>query len=146
TIEDAFKSRDGGPPEAGTLFEEVFTPPEGVRSKATGEPEFPGGISLPWPHDRMRYPIVDWPADAPKPPDSGDNRLFRVGGVGDFVTAGGQRIDRARVEELQNYLRVCQLQAARTEIVFVVDDTGSMNVWFPEVAQVVEEIIALAKK
>jgi len=118
---------------AAYLFEEVFA----------------NGVSQPFPHDRTRYPIVALELEGNRsalalPVDG--NTLRRVGIVGGFVDDKGREVaSQTEVERLQRQLAALGSQVETTELLFVIDDTGSMDVWFKTVAQTVESIIESAK-
>ena len=133
TIDDAKKALKGQ--KAEHLFEEVFA----------------DGVSLPFPYDRTRYPIVAF--DRPRGGGTtlslplGDNVLRKVGIVGGFVDAGGRPVaDLANLEKLQRRIRALADELSTTEVLFVIDDTGSMSEWFKTVAATVESIIESVKK
>jgi hypothetical protein len=88
-----------------------------------------------------RYPILE------KADQAGTNLLLKVGMSGGFHGADGRVVASAQeVETIQRKLAVLQRQVSRTEVLFVIDDTESMDSWFPTVARVVDHIVADVRK
>ncbi len=85
-----------------------------------------------------RYPNLGWDGDPPLYPavDLQDNiRLLRVGvigGIGEFSSAEVARLRRDLWEMMQDI--------SHLQILFVIDDTGSMVRWFDIVARIVRTI------
>ena len=131
SIPDARKGLKSEP--AAFLFEEVFVK----------------GVSQPFPYDRTRYPVVALDLEGGRSvmslPFDG-NTLRRVGIVGGFVDDKGREVaSQTEVERLQRQLTALASQVEATELLFVIDDTGSMDVWFKTVARTVESIIESAR-
>jgi hypothetical protein len=67
--------------------------------------------------------------------------LYRVGALGDFVDAQGNRIaTEQKVRRFTEELNRIGRQLAITEILFVVDDTSSMKPWFARTAEAISSI------
>lgn len=106
---------DAGRLESGTGFLERFD----VKDQS---------IVMPW--EDMRMPIIENPRQFPFPANNG---LYKVGWVGGF---GGGVID----PELKNKLERAIRAAGLLEVLIVIDHTGSMKRYFPEVASAIGRI------
>jgi hypothetical protein len=102
------------------------------------------GASIGLPPDAPRFPVLPYPADGgPAEVDlDTSNELLRVGALGAFLTAGGLKRTRQEIEGVRSQIDATKLQLARTkQILFVVDDTGSMGKHFGPVARTIEGIV-----
>lgn len=94
------------------------------------EEEFEEGVSVPFNKNQSRYPIINIDKRRAKHPIQGN--MYEIGVIGDFVSYGadGKAIDRisaADLEEQRNRLSEIKRQLDSTEILLVIDDTGSMR-------------------
>ncbi len=95
-------------------------------------------------HDQMRFPILEW--DSKRDGSriqlgNGDNRLCRVGFVGDLVDRRGDRLLPAGdVARIQRQLDLIREQVNSVEIVFVVDETKSVEPFFGLIGGIVGEV------
>lgn len=107
------------------------------------------GVSHSRPFEQLRFPIIENERSA-----SGDEtekagqrfgqdwRLYKVGVVGDFVDPEGQVIaTRGRILAMQKKMATIEQLLQTTEVLFVIDDTGSMQQWFGTVADTIERIV-----
>ena len=94
------------------------------------------GVTIPLPYDMMHYPVFETPI-SPKALalDIQNNNLRYIGGVGSFEGIDGKRLTNLEILDYQHKIDEAASQLARTEILFVVDDTSSMIDWFPVAAQ-----------
>lgn len=111
--------------------------------------EFREGSSVPFEPHWTRFPELDhvdasdedrkeaktFPNDASE--DGESNRLLRLGGIG-----GG--ISLTASDDMRKKLDAIVAQTRKLELLFVVDDTGSMKEYFDDVAKVVEAITSRA--
>lgn len=105
------------------------------------------GISPEPPHDQTRFPVLDWVPDERTPADMPGRKLLKVGVVGDFVTAAGERVATQReILEIQNRLAALRDVVERTELLFVIDDTSSMKTWFKTAADSAVRILQAVRK
>ncbi len=107
------------------------------------------GVTLPFGSTTTRFPLLPYPDDAEYPetdPNTG-NQLLRVAALGGFLTDGEVARNRGESERLQK--QVAELQAQLGEglqILFVIDDTGSMQAQIPKVGDTVEAILVEGKR
>ncbi len=121
TPADAYAALKGGSNSPRVLFSEKFEK----------------GESIPLKPRRMRFPVFDWTGTAEYPRKAENaNELLLIGFLCDLNEHG----------EFQEKLARIMAQINRTEIVFVVDDTESMGLWFEAVADVYDEITELVMK
>jgi hypothetical protein len=104
-----------------------------------------------WKSDRMRYPVLPIDkdektgADILESPSQG-NILRKIGLVGGFVNEKGEmEADVAELEELDSKLKKLQQESQTLELLFVVDDSESMDEWFPRTAETIQELIKMVK-
>jgi hypothetical protein len=125
TREDAIKALDGH--SVDPLFEEVFD----------GQ-----GVSKPVPYDRMRFPLVPIRGSDDELKTAEGGELQKVGVVAGFVNDQGQMVATIEeIEDLQRKLRRVQDEVRVTEVLFVIDDTASMDVWFKPAGDTIQRII-----
>jgi hypothetical protein len=106
---------------------------------------------------KLGYPIS--PRLAPKAPrfpvlrrlekerDAVAGDLFEVGGIGGLYDGKGNLVlSAAGVVQLKDALDSVRSQSAQTDILFVIDDTESMDKWFPVVARTVRRVTDLARE
>jgi len=75
-----------------------------------------------------------------------NNTLRRVGIVGGFVNDKGEVIaEQTELDRVKRRLDLLEAQIDTLELLFVIDDTGSMDKWFDTVASTVESIIEASK-
>ena len=136
----------------GRVYRSIADAKKGLKGEAASylfEEVFVKGVSQPFPHDRTRYPVVALDLEGARSVMSlpfENNTLRRVGIVGGFVDEKGREVaSQVEVERLQRQLAALAAQVETTELLFVIDDTGSMDVWFKTVAQTVESIIDSVK-
>jgi hypothetical protein len=103
--------------------------------------------SVPFQPHHMRYPILEWKDGDLRLTDPGEeprkdlerkyraNELLKVGAIGGY--AGLSKTD---LEDLRNQLQNLTDMISTSEILFVIDDTGSMGDYFKDVANVVRRI------
>jgi len=116
------------------LFEEQFAKDEKLSYLVS--PELPP--------DAPRFPVLRRVANA-RHPIGGE--LFEVGGIGGLVDSQGRPLlSSGQVRQLQNLLNAIKEQQTRTDILFVIDDTESMDRWFGVVASTVRKITDLANQ
>ena len=108
------------------------------------------GKPLPWPYEKMRYPVLAIAKDL-----SGKesmqfsvqgNVLRKIGLVGGFVNEDGK--EEASADELaamERTLEYLQIQSNNVEMLFVIDDSESMRKWFPHAAETILETIKMVK-
>ncbi len=122
-------------PSVAALFEEQdFEPDSKLGYKVS--PELPD--------DAPRFPVLRTVPGA-RHPRAGD--LFEVGGIGGLVDAQGKVLLTAgQVKRWQDRLKALQDQVTRTDILFVIDDTESMEKWFGAAAATVRKITDLANR
>lgn len=98
-----------------------------------------------WDPRRMRYPLLTiTTADGKTLADEQykTHTLRRVGVIGDVVGKDGKSVmtERARQEYREELIRTRQ-QLARTEILFVIDQTVSMKDWWPKTADAIRRFV-----
>jgi hypothetical protein len=101
------------------------------------------GVTTPLAYDQMHYPVFEFEGTDAVPRDIPGNRLRSVAGVGPFEGTNGARLSREQMDEIQRKINFIDAQVARTEILFVIDDTSSMKEWFPIAAETFERIARL---
>jgi len=108
----------------------------------------PKGVSHARPFEQLRFPIIESNSMAKDATSSAghrfgqDWRLYKVGVVGDFVDPTGQVIaTRSRILAMQKKMATIEQLLQTTEVLFVIDDTGSMQQWFAAVADTLEQIV-----
>jgi hypothetical protein len=152
TRDDALKAAKGG--QVTPLFQERFqlTTYESIlplKSSIFPQPwAFEGTerISIPFRHDRQRYPLVPTAGTKDDLTLLKRGRLLKVGVAGDFVDAGGKPIaSREDIEELRRVIRQFT-EVGRTEILFVLDNTSSMDRYLLEAAKTIEKIVESVRK
>src|ERR1043165_3685081 len=100
-----------------------------------------------WSHSRMRYPILAIKTDEKTGKDVTElsvkgNILRKIGLVGGFVNEKGEQASTAEELDLRDKtLENQQTEANNLEILFVVDDSESMDAWFPQTAETIKELI-----
>jgi hypothetical protein len=100
-------------------------------------------VSRPLDPDMPRFPVLQ--RSVAHHPVAGD--LFEVGGIGGLCDAKGRLLlGSHEVKKLQEVLGLLRNQASQTDILFVIDDTESMDTWFPVVARTVRAITSAARK
>lgn len=103
-----------------------------------------GSLNYPDPGD-PRYPIVEWvsnPGDAKRIHPQTGNMMNRVGWIGQ---SGAGITNRQRREINRNLKRIAD-RLNMIDILFVIDDTSSMQPWFARAAAVVTAIRDQARK
>jgi hypothetical protein len=99
-------------------------------------------VSPPLPHDAPRFPVLRRVEGVSHP---GAGILFEVGGIGALCDARGRPLLSSRgAKQFQNLLEQLKQQVTQTDILFIIDDTESMDKWFPAVASTVRKITDLA--
>lgn len=100
-----------------------------------------GQFGQDWPPDKPRYPVLEW---YEKTVDRrlGTNQLFRVGVIGGFE-GQGKGFDPERYKKTTEALA---RQSRQVELLFVIDETTSMDAWFGVVAQMVERALTRARQ
>ena len=93
------------------------------------------GVSVEFTKNQSRYPIINIDKRRVKHPIQGN--MFEIGVIGDFVSYGpdGKPLDRITAAELQeqrNRLEDLKRQLDSTEILLVIDDTGSMRDFYQD--------------
>jgi hypothetical protein len=132
TIEEAQKGLTDGSVKG--IFEEDFALDAKLgyqvsRRLDPGAPRFPVLQVL----EKLRHPRA--------------GTLFKVGGIGGLCDAAGNLLlDAHQVKKLQDSLDAVRNQVTHTDILFVIDDTESMDTWFPVVARTVRKILKVARK
>jgi hypothetical protein len=127
-----------------------YDPTEANRAAAraiTAEEPMPSGVyGRPLLYSQMRYPLfheID-PGDR-IPRQFRGNDLMRIGVFSGFI--GGradqmvQEMSEQQLADFQKFLTRIQAETRQVEVLFVVDETQSMEVWFPVVAQTIERIM-----
>jgi hypothetical protein len=103
------------------------------------------GVSIPFTRNQSRYPIINIDQRRAKHPTQGN--MYQIGVIGDFVSFGpdGKPIDRisaADLQEQRNRLAEIKRQFDSTEILLVIDDTGSMSDYYKKyIPNWVEELV-----
>ncbi|MCY2989654.1 MAG: VWA domain-containing protein [Planctomycetota bacterium] len=97
-------------------------------------------------NEDFRYPVVEWTQHEEEFKFPGNNRLVKVGAVGDFVVSGKPAESQERYGTLMRQLARAQELIGHIDLLFVVDDTDSMRSYFKTVAATIQEIVALARK
>jgi hypothetical protein len=128
-----------------------YGPDEATRRQArtvTVEEPMPGGVfGRPLLYSQMRFPLFGNERD---PGDRvsrqfQDNEILRIGAFSGFVSGAADRvIQRLSEKELRDFqiaLTVLQNEMRQVEVLFVVDETGSMANWFDLVAQTIERLM-----
>lgn len=94
-----------------------------------------------WEYYYRRFPLI-----ATQPSDFGI-RLFQVGYIGDEIQISGEgRRPAFEVAEEQMKLEEIKKEFRNVDILFVIDATGSMEIYFPSAAQAVEKIVETLRK
>jgi len=105
------------------------------------------GVSRDLPHDRMRFPLVPIKGTEDELKTAQGGELFKVGVVAGFVNDRGEVVATLEeLEDLQRKLRRVQDEVRVTEILFVIDDTASMDAWFKPAGDAVHAIIDSVRK
>ena len=118
---------------------------EGLKLVPVNELFGEDGVSIPFSRNQSRYPIIDIDKRRPKDPIQGN--MYQIGVIGDFVSFGpdGKPIDRissADLQEQRNLLAEIKRQLDSTEILLVIDDTGSMSDYYKKyIPKWVEELV-----
>ncbi|HEX7378345.1 MAG TPA: vWA domain-containing protein, partial [Pirellulales bacterium] len=99
------------------------------------------------PHDQTRFPVLDWTPDERTPAVLPGKQLLKLGVVGDFLTAEGERaFTQGEIRDIQNRLTALRGAVEQTELLFVIDDTSSMKTWFQAAADSVLRILQAVRK
>ncbi len=104
------------------------------------ETRLPGGVAREMKPFEPRYPVLEWePGKKEKQYTAGSNKLIRVAWFG-----GGdnQGLIDAKREKLR---QIAEQMKASLEVVFVMDETGGMRKWYPDVAKAVQRFVDDAK-
>jgi nucleotide-binding universal stress UspA family protein len=111
---------------------------------------FEKGAPPRWEADRMRYPIIPFRNAAGKLQlnvKAQSNVLWRIGLIGDVEDEKGNVVIGAgRMQKIQTQLADIRAQLRSTEILFVVDDTGTMRDWFKPARSAILRIIEKARE
>jgi hypothetical protein len=135
TARDAVAALRGQSPDPLFVEAPLESPPgSGGRPSTAAPGRTVHGRQLPY--DQTRFPILAWNQNERSPRELLNNHLERVGVIGDFddMKAGD-------VHDLQRKLNRFESQASQIEILFVVDETASMEPWFPVVARTIQQIL-----
>lgn len=103
------------------------------------------GLSKVFAPHHMRYPLLEFSSGeltvdgAEFPRQYRGNELLKVGAIGGF--AG---LTPGEIEDLRRQLERINQQISATELLFVIDDTGSMYQYFDDVAKLVSRISSQA--
>ncbi|MSR33158.1 MAG: VWA domain-containing protein [Gemmataceae bacterium] len=129
TREDAIKEANGAPVKP--WFQESFDPK---------------GVSKPMEHYSQRYPVIPLKkGEGIELPQFG--KLFKIGSIGGFFDENGNELaSKDQLEKLRRKLDDLQFEVASTDLVFVIDDTESMEQYFAAAAECVEKILEAVKK
>lgn len=124
------------------------TPTSGVRQVVE---QFADGKPVPWGTRQMRFPVINFRKEPkglalPAHPYPG-NRLFKVGVIGDVYDGAGRQVMTEQTRQaVAAELDRLRGQLARTEILFVIDRTESMDEYWKATAEAVRRLLdAVAK-
>ncbi len=117
----------------------------------TREGDFVDGKPVPWAKNRPRHPIIPVGVDKDNRPvlaeALGAANLYKIAYIGDLIS--GQQFATTRGEELarvQQELAYVRAELDLTELMFVIDDSDSMDPWHPRAAAAVEQLITRVQK
>jgi hypothetical protein len=104
----------------------------------------PGPVGTTYTYDpgEIRFPMLGYTEEGlPQPPEpekdpESNNTLLRVGAVGKFG-----KFDPAQIAELRRNVEVAADRLSRSQILFVIDNSTSMEKYFPIVAKVVRSVL-----
>ena len=99
-----------------------------------------------WEDYRMRYPVLplrqDKDGDVPYFVGDKNNILRRIAVVGDLVDDEGKLlVTGAKMTDIQLKIDRIQKEINTTEIMFVIDDSESMDVWFKPAAAIIQQLV-----
>lgn len=127
--------------EAGIGGARIFLTKEEAEKAARGEQVTPvaeeDASTGAWEPYLMRYPLLEVETG-----ETVDMRFFHVGYIGDKVSFEGEPIVRGpEIQVDQEKLRKIQERFSKVDVLFVIDSTGSMRVYFEPVAEAVKTIM-----
>jgi hypothetical protein len=88
------------------------------------------------PHDAPRFPVLGVAAQG-----KNESVLLKVGGIGGLADSKGRLVLKSRdVYAFKQALDRVNAEASQTDLVILIDDTESMDVWYDDVAKAVRQI------
>ena len=131
------------PEYAKKAFEYYRQGRRGEKVKFLSIETFQGGKSVKWSHDRMRYPVFAMSSEEKKVlAQIKGNECLKIGVIGEFVNEKGENVQfKVKRAEIEKQIEALEKESSVLQILFVIDNTTSMNVWFKEVAETVKSII-----
>ena len=103
------------------------------------------GFSVPWRIDQPRYPKLSLPKEEIDL-GTGFGKLYKVGFIGSFKNDKGDFIDSDKMEEYRNLADMIKKHLEETYILFVIDDTSSMEKAFNDIVpKCIENVIKTVK-
>ena len=132
----------------------VFHTREDAMKEARSEPVTPwfienfdkNGESIPMQHYSQRYPRIPMKKEEEiSLPEFG--KLIKIGSIGGFVDENGNEIaTKDELEKLRKKMDDLQFEVESTDLVFIIDDTESMNEYFKAAAECAEKVLEAVKK
>ena len=132
----------------------VFHTREDAMKEARNEPVTPWfienfdekGESIPMQYYSQRYPRIPMKKEEEiSLPEFG--KLIKIGSIGGFVDENGNEIaTKDELERLRKKLDALQFEVESTDLVFIIDDTESMNEYFKAAAECAEKVLEAVKK